>query len=204
MSSTTLAKIALCQDTVDYESLLASLSLAKELLDCDSAGNTAANAATQIFEKLFNDEKLDNMGMPFVPAVPNVWYFTGVNTTAKGDDLSCFKDLGLYYYDKSCGTASCPFKPVESACINVAIALLNNSLDGSYEITIGDDETGTFAYIADAFAAYLSGGAGVNLTMVPLDDVMNVVRAFCEILIQRVSARRYVRKVALSVNECDL
>lgn len=205
MSSTTLAKVALCQDTVDYESLLASLSIAKELLDCDTSGNVLDGAAVQIFEKLFNQVELDMNGDPVLPSTkPNVWYKPVNLEDGLTADLTCFTDLELYYYDKVCSFNKCPFKPAKAAgCVAIAYGVVNAAMAsfGYDEIT---SET-TFKDVAGTFAAYLSNnGSLYSILGAKLDVVLNVINAFCDVLIQRISAKRYLRKVALLVSECDL
>jgi len=63
--STTLIKRSLCEDAADYESLLASLALVKNILDCDSNGNVAAGPAHDILEKLFDNGDSNNNALWF-------------------------------------------------------------------------------------------------------------------------------------------
>lgn len=53
--STILAKRALCEDAADYEGLLATMSLVKNIIDCDNNGRVANGPSAQILTKLFNN-----------------------------------------------------------------------------------------------------------------------------------------------------
>lgn len=99
--STTLVQRSLCSDAPDYETLLASLALAKSILDCDSDGNVIDGPGSQILTELFGVEA-------------GVW------------PKACFFDLEIYYYLKNCSMSSVTWQPtiVAGDCIDNALPKL--------------------------------------------------------------------------------
>jgi hypothetical protein len=222
MSSTTLAKASLCKNTVDYESLLASISIVKEILDCDTEGKVASGPSTDILKKLF--EIGDGTGVYWYTlngtddgkpkSVSNNWLLDNnmdefdVNTTFP---YSCFEPIKIAFYAKNCHIECCDFTPsaLSDECVKNAFLYLGLATDGSE----------SFEDVIDAFAQFLSGqsnsASNTNIceaddlavppiVIAQLDDTQNILRAFCLFIRQMVATNRYIRKVALTVSECDL
>lgn len=296
--STLLAKRSLCEDPRDYEGLLATLSVAKSLLDCDENGKVATGAAMEILEKYFNhgsdiilgpsgepsfllwfspdgkdvdDESLTvtgNLELEFDQSLqPEITFSSNGNTR---ESISCFTNLPIYYYGKECSLSSTSWKPKYNTCIMEAVEIVLNRLDSyardtdsitdyvtdkQYDISVESDpnspefgkitgySAGTginqhyklvnaagdvdgdllienvtdmvtdfsFKKIAELFSLYL-GQAETNMTGIneqnifrfDLDDLLKVISAFCDIVMQKVQAKRLMRKIAITVGECDL
>jgi hypothetical protein len=88
-----LLRRSLCEDSADYESLIANMSIVLSTLDCDSEGQIIMTQPGSVI--------LTNMFDPTetVPGTPNGFW--------KG----CFKERSVYYYDKSCGQQSKTYSP---------------------------------------------------------------------------------------------
>jgi hypothetical protein len=92
--SQTLANRSLCDDTANYENLLASLAIVRSVLDCDPSGNFASGVGATILSKLAAE-----------------W-------------LDCFTNQDVYYYSKTCELLPCEWLAVKNGCINEAIEIL--------------------------------------------------------------------------------
>jgi hypothetical protein len=88
-----LLRRSLCEDSADYKSLIANMSIVLNTLDCDSSGLIIMTQPGSII--------LKNMFDPTetVPGTPDGFW--------KG----CFSDRNVYYYDKSCGQQSKAYLP---------------------------------------------------------------------------------------------
>lgn len=92
-------QMSLCMN-LSYDNLLANLSLALCLLECDDVGNVKTNtASTDILDKLFNS--VDG------------WYLASPYT-------SCFTELYLFYNNKSCGVNNVIWYPTVTECMRNA------------------------------------------------------------------------------------
>lgn len=210
--SSTLIKRALCMDPADYESLLASLSVVKSVLDCDTAGNVAEGPATDILKKLF-----EYGDTPEVNGSAVLWFSKdGKHTTnedpavnfhlagADGErDVSgnlvtaykCYEDFSIFYYKKGCDLGECEWKPKPNDCLDKAIDIVNAVIETDIPANP------TFTEIACGFSCYL--GKELASTKPPLADAIAVIDAFCSVLIERASTKRSLNKAALTINDCD-
>lgn len=207
MASNTLIKQALCRDPSDYESLLASLSIVRTLLDCDPDGNVVEGAATDILKKLFKGieqftedegECCDNDG--FID-------LEGAGAWTKFDENgnlleSCFNNLCIYFNTKNCWPGVCPWRIICDPCIEEALDISNCFTE------LGCEDL-CFTDIAECFAKYLgclilNPGVG-NKPEVgePLHDVLVVLDAFCAIIRQKAEAKRLLKKALLTITNCD-
>jgi hypothetical protein len=174
--SSTLVNRSLCADATEYEAVLSSLSVVRSLLDCDGSGNIEGVSVT-LLTKMFSttNNVPDGEG----------GYINGAWVDASNN--ICSGELPLYVYGKDCSFLECQWAPISNDCINDAIAIVGG---GPYD---------TFKEMYDAFATYLGAPLGETLT-----DVLTVLIAMCDILVQRVTANRSLRKTSITVNECDL
>ncbi|ARF09788.1 hypothetical protein Indivirus_3_37 [Indivirus ILV1] len=197
-----LAKRALCSDPSDYESLLPSITIIKNLLDCDSAGNTEEGVAPQLISKLFCDPD-------------GAWANVSGNTGIQFE--SCFNETTVYYNKKSCNgdvpLGNVVWEPEISsslaACVDKAFTVLGGAT-GTVQPTAGN-YTGaendpaaykTFKAVADLFAAYLSTVSNAPNNY-PLEDVIKVLDCLCELVEQKISINRVLRKTAFTIDHCD-
>lgn len=122
-----LARRSGCEDPSDYESLLASLSMVKSVIDCDQNGHLTG-PAIDILSKLFRHGDEDG----------NVLWYSDVgvakdgNTPLIGPDgseltgisdqnpYSCFKDTEIFFYGKKCNFNKCIFEVKKTGCIKAA------------------------------------------------------------------------------------
>jgi hypothetical protein len=123
MANITLIKQALCQDPADYEGLLSTLSIVRNLLDCDKEGHVIANVGTDILQKLFwsteiasYDECHCSTSMPLGPK--NMWF----NPMCPGD--SWFRDLCVYFNAKACWPGACAWSVTCDDCIDEALHIV--------------------------------------------------------------------------------
>jgi hypothetical protein len=84
-----LLRRSLCEDSADYESLIANMSIVLSTLDCNDMGQIIMTQPGSVI--------LTNM---FKPEEPNKGFWKG-----------CFNDREVYYYDKSCGQQSKTYLP---------------------------------------------------------------------------------------------
>lgn len=119
--SISLLKKSLCQDTSNYEGLLASLSIIKGLLDCDENGNVSDGPAKELLLQLFEYGEDGNV----------LWFSAngldkeqnpisgpdGVELNTSSGPYSCFKNTEIYYYGKSCSMDKCLWKPTVDNCL---------------------------------------------------------------------------------------
>jgi hypothetical protein len=211
--STILAKRALCEDAADYEGLLSTMSLVKNIIDCDTNGRVANGPSSQILTKLFNNGD----------ATGNVLWFSPDGQDADGYTLidpdgyeviapyTCFGNFSIYFYSKACGFDNSQWGPTIDACIIEAITIAFEGLggvDGATAPTL-DSYTGPFINISEYtgfkdIAELLSAYLGSGITTETLEDILNVISAFCDMLKQRVSIGRILNKTALTIGDCDL
>lgn len=121
--SSILLKRSLCTDPVDYESLLASLSVVKSVLDCDVDGHPAEGPALDILKKLFK----------FGDENGNALWYSAEGKNEAGEPLnnvdldalpySCFKNTDIYFYGKDCDFNKCPVEVNKVGCIKAAVDL---------------------------------------------------------------------------------
>ena len=198
-----LSKRSLCEDHADYEALLPNITIVKSLVDCDDAGNLISGPSTQILQKLFNAADSDN----------SVWFTAG--DTGDEAPTSCFKDTQVYYSEKSCNDAcgfqSVTWTPHTDKCIDDAIADAFGALGGVEATTapaVGN-YTGpslaiagydTFKEIVELFAAYLGNPALVGR---PLNEVLGVLDAMCQLVEEKIRIKRSLRKAGLTIDPCD-
>ncbi|QKF94770.1 NHl repeat unit of beta-propeller protein [Fadolivirus algeromassiliense] len=92
---------SLCKK-VNYESLLASLSMVKTILECDVSNYV-------------------NLNSPAISILTNLFGPSGewLNPT-----MSCFDDLTLYYNNKACGSTGIVWEPIITECMEDAILLV--------------------------------------------------------------------------------
>lgn len=193
-----LAKRALCNDPADYESLLPSITILKNLLECNPSGKTESGVATQLIRKLFND---------------SVWTNVGTEDAFH----SCFYETTVYYNKKSCaeqtGMGSVVWNPEVDTRLQNEIAAIFADLGGVEDSAapVYANYTGphnkvsdynTFKKIADLLAAFL-----VKVSATPgnydLEQVIEVLDSMCELVEQKISINRVLRKTQLTIDHCD-
>jgi hypothetical protein len=213
-----LIKRALCEDPSDYESLLASLSVVKNLLDCDEDGLIVDSTATDILRKLFKDDGTGNgvwTTFDLNPTDPDTTDDPEAPNTNYGAVVeSCFRDLNLYYNEKDCGISPCEWKVICNPCIEEA-----QNLTGLFP-TESLCEDLSFSEMANAFARYLGclpGGEDDQKYLAnlggnqkpfdgknePLEDVLKVLDALCDIVKQKATFKRILHKASLTITDCD-
>lgn len=206
--STHLAKSTLCQDTADYNSLLANLSMAMELIDCDSSGNIANGPGVSILEKMFhygtdgNETDGPSGELIWYSCSGSAFFGTPQDSIITLDGRSCFKNLDVSYYGKDCSIGTTPFIiDTSDPCYQAASVIVSGSADKCGNI-LGDLSGNTsFDQIADSFANWLGYLEGSSK---PLNDVITVIKGFCNVIQQRVKAKKYLTKVALTISGCEL
>ncbi|QKF94864.1 FG-GAp repeat protein [Fadolivirus algeromassiliense] len=93
---------SLCKK-VNYQTLLASLSMAKTILECNVSNNVDIDSVgVNILIQLFGPT--------------GEWY---------NPNMSCFDDLTIYYNNKSCGTTGIVWQPTITDCIAEATTVVN-------------------------------------------------------------------------------
>lgn len=102
-----LLRRSLCEDSADYESLIANMSIVMSTVDCDESGNfVVTQPGALILADMFN-------------SADGFWW----NTGGAG---SCFSNRNVYYYNKPCGQEAVTYEPasgsdpcaVEAKCIS--------------------------------------------------------------------------------------
>ena len=219
MASNTLIKQALCRDPSDYESLLASLSIVRTLLDCDPNGNVVEGAATDILKKLFKG--IEQFTADEGDCCNNDGFtdLEGAGAWTKFDEncvlvpgSSCFKNLCIYFNTKVCWPGVCPWRIICDPCIEEALEI------SICMTNMGCDEL-CFTDIAECFAKYLGcqilnpGTCSPDPTLQhdpncpeigePLHDVLVVLDALCSIVKQKAEAKRILKKALLTITNCD-
>lgn len=198
MANINLIKQALCQDPADYESLLASLSIVRALLDCDKDGHVVEGAATDILQKLFKgiEQFTADEGDCCGDQADGFVDLDGAGAWTKFDengDLveSCFRNLCIYFNTKVCWPGVCPWRIICDPCIEEALDISNCMTDMGCEDLC-------FTDIAECFAKYLGcqilnpGTCSPDPTLQhdpncpetgePLHDVLVVLDALCSIV----------------------
>jgi len=105
----------------------------------------------------------------------------------------------------------CSWKPKLDDCLSEAIQIAFSALGGLEGTTAPSDgsyigpsnqkaDYDTMKKIADLLSAYL----GRDVTAETLEDVIKVIDAFCQILVQRVTVKRQLNKAGMTINDCDL
>jgi hypothetical protein len=168
-----LLRRSLCEDSADYESLIANMSIVLNTLDCDSSGQIIMTQPGSII--------LKNMFDPTetVPGTPDGFW--------KG----CFSDRNVYYYDKSCGQKSKAYLPslssdpcaaeaqiiasefVPELISNTSIITvtqvdptnMNYNIDGmNYNVSFGEPFTNILIITYNSNQIFVTNGAG-NTTL---------------------------------------
>jgi hypothetical protein len=174
MSATTLAKYSLCKSNVDYQGLLASLAI----------------VGIPSFPLWYTNDGQDNAGQNMVN--PD----TGNGFAMDELPWSCFKPIQIAHYSKDCLISCCPFTAAldfTDECVTQALTTLNK----------GEADLDTFDKIIASFVLFLSGSAG-DVKDKPLDEVLNVIKVFCDVISQMVATQKYLKKAAFTTNECEL
>lgn len=197
-----LSKRSLCSDPADYESLLPSITMIKNLLDCNREGKTEAGVATQLINKLFG-------------AHTGVW--ANVNDATEDVFHSCFYETNVYYNKKSCGDevgiASVVWNPAKNSALETGISNIFTELGGAiggdsphfgkYQGPFNDPAMyKSFKDITELLVAFLAKVAS-NPTAYDLENVIQTLDCLCEVVEQKVSINRVLRKTGLTIDHCD-
>ena len=144
--SSELLQLSLCNG-IDYSTLTANISVIKCILDCDTDGNavidsTISDILIALFGKL-NPGAEDPPWVfnPLFPPQNGIWYgSTGDSSDAPysytiAPGFSCFKELYIFYYSKSCKTDNILWIPEIEGCILEAMALIK--LEDNLSLGVG-------------------------------------------------------------------
>ncbi|QKF94643.1 hypothetical protein QKU48_gp1185 [Fadolivirus algeromassiliense] len=231
MSSSELAQLSLCHG-VNYENLLASMSLVKTILECDAEGGVLlGSVASQIMNELFGTfdatTSPGNSPYNYLDGDAGLWFdpeatspaFVGNSTSPSASPTTCFDQLSIYYYNKSCGVSPVVWNPEVNDCIEAAIALIKQHdldavPDGDY-IPIGFDFPASanpdpapwtgFQGLAQLFAVVFARlFSGVEKNPYSYANALTLITAFCELLKGRIEMDRKLHKLQLTINSCDL
>jgi len=178
-----------------YNTLLASLGMIKNQLNCDSNMLVANNTAITILNNLFNSGVSETK-----ECQPKEWFDIQENCYGCVSFLSCFDDKKIYYYDKDCKVVYSLWKPSITECIKKAVRLSkkkyrNSQIKCGCNHYIGSSYK-TFKELADLFVFYLT----YNPTCEKLIEYLVVFDALCDLLKQRISIDRVIRKDALTLD----
>jgi hypothetical protein len=121
-----LLRRSLCEDSADYESLIANMSIVLNTLDCNEDGKVILTQPGAII--------LKNM---FDPTET-------VEGISDGFWKDCFGDRNVYYYDKSCGYQSKIYEPASGSdpCVEEAKTIVGavtgdcNPTDADYPVFV--------------------------------------------------------------------
>lgn len=163
-----------------YEALLSSLNIVKNLLRCDHNGKFVKGPAYDILKELFDS---GNDGCK-----PNMWF--DVHTTCN-DELcyySCFEDRIIRYYNKKCRSKKTLWKPEITACIENALDIIREKIDSC---------PCTFREIMDLLVLYLM----CSIECIEFDEIVIIMIAMCDLLKQVIYYDRIVKKSAATI--CD-
>ena len=220
-----LVQLSLCKET-DYEGLLANIALIKCLLECDDNGNVNVSGAVgDMLRALFGHSvKTGTWPWEFGPTGPaGLWYETLALPGSSGivGVTGCFDHLFLHYFNKTCSTNSIEWNPTVEDCIAQALAIIKgadyqsnivagasgyislgfttpNPVDGNYA------PYKSFHDLANLFAEGFQRVAnGVAVGALPYNYALTVLSGFCELLKQRITLERKMRKCQLTISHCD-
>lgn len=230
MSSSELAQLSLCH-SIDYDALLASMSLVKTILECDADGNIdLGSAAVDIMKELFGTftpGTTPGLEYIYTDGLAGMWIDIDVTSPAAGGalspaNMSCFDDLYLYYFNKTCGTSSVLWNPEINACVREAIYLIKAAdyaalaastpmyiplgfavpfLVDPYDASPYDGFYGLAALFSIAFVRAISNA---NVDAVSYSHALTIISGFCELLKARIEMNRKLHKLQLTINSCDL
>lgn len=216
-----LVQLSLCKD-VDYEGLLANIALVKCLLECDENGNVAlTGASADIIKALFGSVEQDGTGVRwrFNNPVGGLWYKTyqvadGVTGSTAIDGVSgasCFDNLKVNYYNKTCSTTAIDWIPSLDECLEQAFNFIKAADAFSSANAVGyiPIQFGTAPYnfleLANVFAeSFMRAISDVTVQPISYSKALLVLSGFCELLKQRIELERKMKKCQLTISHCDL
>lgn len=124
-----LARRSNCEDPSDYESLLASLSMVKSVIDCDQNGHLTG-PSVDILSKLFRhgDGNGNVLWYSDVGVDKNDMALIGPDDELLSDitdetPYSCFRDTEIFFYGKKCNFNKCIFEVAKKGCIKDAVEM---------------------------------------------------------------------------------
>lgn len=205
--SNTLIKITLCDDSADYEQLLASLNIAKGLLDCDDLGFVANNVGFEIIEKLFEHGDSDNNALWYSvsgKAADDTTILKVDGEEFSDDDFTendteedlvtpytCFGDTGIRFYAKNCTIDSCIWKPELDECDEDILDIFEISKLNPFATLMGN--------IAQTLVEFENKESDDTF-----ENMILLLETACKIIRQRVALTRSLNKSLLTIDKCDL
>lgn len=175
-----------CDDRQNFEGLLSSLAVIKNLLNCDKDGKILTNTAYDIIQKLFNIG--NKCGEPLE------WFDTEV-IDGCFTYYSCFEEKKIYFNSK-CKIKCCYWKPHLTPCVIKCLEIAKKKILDIYE-QFGNDQlynlvhcSKTFKTIIDILSLYLS----YDLKKEKYDDVLSILNVMCDIIKQRILIQNVIKK----------
>lgn len=192
-----LIQRTICESQTDYDGLLNNMKIVKNTLKIDDDSNIIMSTGPMILDKMFRIS---------TSSPSTEWGFwrdedgdrppNDVENYELTADMSCFKDIYIYYYDKHFCVKSEPYYVVGDECLNEAYSIIKT---GTISPLTEIPPESPFSLVADTFAHYLATIIGEHI-----DDVLKVMDTFCYLIKKYISVSRVYKKTAITIDSFEL